>query len=355
LILWCVARGSGWAAPALVAWIVGCGAGDRPAWNDVPADGGADVASEVAEAPLALVAVTFNTGTSGEVIAGRAIPEGGYGPAQAAISDAWYGNGLAWPPLVDDTAAFLAEVDPDLVVFQEIFWSGACPEIPDDNRTGFVCEGWSPGDPTVAQTLVGAGFQVACHVGKPDKCAAVNRRLGVFRGCDADLCLEGLFGTTVSGCGRGARVARVVIELAAGGALTLVNVHGSSGFDPPDKACRVRQVDQVFVDLGDGAPAASGHRNLVMGDLNTDPGRLADFDPSAARWLDFVGEDRGFHWVSPIGSEVPPTYAGVANIDHVVSDTLRGDCWAPTVTAGHGAFTDIAFFDHLPLVCTLSE
>ena len=96
-------------------------------------------------------------------------------------------------------------------------------------------------------------------------------------------------------------------------------------------------------------------RVSAAGDLNTDPGRLAGFDPSADRWLDFVGEDRVFRWVSPIGPDALTTYAGGANIDHVASDTLHGDCLAPTVTPGHGAFTDIAFFDHLPLVCALSE
>lgn len=34
----------------------------------------------------------------------------------------------------------------------------------------------------------------ACHSGKPDKCAAVKRSFGSFRGCGDDFCLEGLMG-----------------------------------------------------------------------------------------------------------------------------------------------------------------
>jgi len=344
-----------WVALTLV-W-VGCGgapAGSDDLDADALAADGADGVADAAEPPLSVVAVSFNTGTSGEVVPDD-VPEGGFGARESEITDAWYGNGLNWPPLVEDTAALLAAVAPDVVAFQEIFWTGECSDIPDDNRTGFVCEGWAPGDPTVAQLLLGAGFQIACHVGKPDKCVAVRRGFGTIRGCVGDLCLDGAFGATVEGCGRGARIGRVVVDLVAGGELTVVNVHGSSGFSADDQACRVRQVEQVFVDLGDGAPAASGERNLVLGDLNTDPGRAAEFDPSAARWLDFVGDGRPFHWLSAVGTDVAPTYAGLVNIDHAASDALVGSCWSPTVTPGHGAFTDVAFFDHLPLVCMLTE
>lgn len=296
------------------------------------------------------VAVTFNTGTSGFA------PDednDGYHSVQATWNDELYGNGLAWKAFVNKTREWFAEVDPDVAVFQEIFYSGECPAIPSEAWVGFVCEDWVLGDPTVVQLLLPEGYQIACNPGKPDKCAAVHRRFGSFRGCDSDFCLEGLDGGVVEGCGKGSRVGRGVIDLVAGGTLTLVNVHGSSGFTDEDALCRRQQFDQVFVDLGDGQPAANGEWNLVMGDLNTDPGRLAEDDVSAARWLDFVGDGKPFYFLSDVGPDALPTYAGFVNIDHVVTDVLQGACWSAGVTPGHEAVMDSVFFDHHPQVCEL--
>ena len=114
-------------------------------------------------------------------------------------------------PAIDATQVFFREIEADVIVFQEIFWSGHCGDVPAEARPDFVCEGWQAGDPTVAQILLGEGYQVACHPGKPDKCAAVNLDFGSFSGCDQAFCLEGLEGLGVEGCGQGARVARGVI------------------------------------------------------------------------------------------------------------------------------------------------
>jgi hypothetical protein len=304
--------------------------------------------------------MTFNTGTSEGLVA-DGDPNGGYTKDQAALSDQYYGDGLAFRAVVEDAVSFFAGVAPEVAFFQEIFYSGDCALIPAEARAGFVCETWTEGDPTVAQLVAGQGYQVACNWGKSDKCAAVKRSFGAFRGCGNDFCLEGLAGSTLEGCGQGARIGRGVIELAQGGTLTIVNVHSSSGFTEEDMACRVRQVEQVFVDLGGGVlpdlpePAANGPLNLIMGDFNTDPGRMAEGDPSAKRWNDFVGEGLPFAFVSPIGPDAPPSYAGVLNIDHAVSDRLFGSCWTAGLTAGHPAVTTITHFDHKPLVCELQE
>ena len=329
-----------------------------------PASGGAAPAPDAGPTadvaprsePLALRVVTFNTGTGGGWSSEAA--NLGYGEQQAAWCDELYGNGLSWEPFIEQTRAFFDQLQPDVVAFQEIFWPGECAEIPPEAWPGFVCEGWAEGDPVVAQRVLGEDFQVACHPGKPDKCAAVRTSVGAFRGCDGALCLDGLDGFQVEDCGKGARVARGVIDLVGGGELTVVSFHGTSGFTEDESACRVRQVDQVFVDLGDGEPGASGASgapNLVLGDFNTDPGRLAEGDPSAARWLDFVGEGRDFHWVSDVGEDAAPTYAVLFNIDHVVSDALVGTCWAPGVTEGAPPVTEAVFFDHLPIVCDVAE
>lgn len=318
----------------------------------ITSDASAD--AEIGPTPQPIVVVTFNTGTATKVIKDDA-DNAGYGTTEAEWSDTYYGNGLAYVAFVQAATEFFASTPADIVAFQEIFYSGLCPDVPAEARVGFVCETWSAGDPTVAQLLVGAGWQVACHPGKPDKCLAVRRAFGTFRGCDADLCLEGLAGSTVDGCGKGARVARGVIDRVTGGPLTVVNFHGTSGFDPASQECRKAQVEQVFVNLGDGAPGANGAENIVLGDLNTDPGRLAGDELSAARWLDFVGDGKAFHFVTEVGEEAPATYGGLVTIDHVISDVFDGDCWTAGVTPGHPAITGSRFFDHLPTVCTLSK
>ncbi|MBW2458872.1 MAG: hypothetical protein JRI68_30510 [Deltaproteobacteria bacterium] len=302
--------------------------------------------------PAGTVVVTFNTGTS-ENMGHDALPDDGYGTEQAVLSDQWYGDGLAWQAVVEDARQFFQEVDADIVGFQEIFYSGECELIPAEARPGFVCEDWQPGDPTVAQVVVGEGWQVACHLGKSDKCAAVRRSFGTFRGCDADLCLDGLEGAEVDGCGNGSRIGRGVIDLADGSTLTLVNVHGSSGLDVEDQECRAAQFEQVFVDLGlgDGEPAANGERNLILGDFNTDPARMADL-PGAMVVNDHVGAGKPFHFVTDVGAAAEPTYV-LFNIDHVVSDAFAGSCWAAGVTSGHPAVSDVLYFDHKPIVCRI--
>ena len=337
--------------PAL-AWlctavVVGCA--DDPA----PVAVTPDVPQVETPQPAPFVVVTFNTGSGPDMLHDDG-PDDGYTAEHAALTDTWYGNGLAFLSLVEDARLYFEGLDPDLVVFQEIFWSGECPQIPEEARAGFVCETWAAGMPTVAQVVLGDGWQVACHPGKPDKCAAVNRRFGTFRGCDGDLCLEGMDGFGVEGCGNGARVARIVGDREAGEPITLINFHGSSGLTEDDFDCRARQIDQVFVDFGDGTPGVSGTHNLVMGDLNTDPVLLLGADKSADRWTDFVGPGKAFVFHSDRGEDAPASYGGVFNIDHVMSDAFTGACVVGGLD-GEPAVTEARFFDHKPVVCTLSD
>jgi endonuclease/exonuclease/phosphatase (EEP) superfamily protein YafD len=194
---------------------------------------------------------------------------------------------------------------------------------------------------------VGDGYIVACHAGKSDKCVAVKRSFGRWRGCDADFCLDGLVGSTVAGCGQGARVARGVIDLASGGELTVVAIHGTSGFTRDDVDCRIAQFDQAFADLV--GPT------ILLGDLNTDPGRVAMFEPSARAFVEHVESNAGFHFVSPVGADVPPTYQGAFNIDHIVSNLSGAGCFVPGLTPGQPAVTEMVYFDHKPIVCDLSS
>jgi len=304
--------------------------------------------------PNQAVVVTFNTGTTSNMEHDAGAGDV-YTSNDVDTSDQYYGNGLSWLPAVEATRAFFEGLQPDVVVFQEIFHPEECANIPAQFHTGFICESWSPGDLTVAQHVLGPGYQVACHLGKPDKCAGVRTAFGSFQGCSDALCIEGLDGGTVQNCGGGSRVGRGVINLVTGGTMTVVNVHGTSGISFDDQNCRVKQVEQVFQDLGDGLgqPAANGALNVVMGDLNTDPGRNTLLDLSAQRWNDFVGNGKAFDWVSEVGSNATPTYLGLFNIDHVASDTLQGGCWTAGVTVGHPDVYQPAYFDHKPMVCDL--
>lgn len=294
---------------------------------------------------------TFNTGTSE---AGHgAVADDGYGPEQAKLSDAYYGDGLAWLAVMEETRIWFSESSIDVVGFQEIFDVEECAAVPSEARPGFVCESWKPGDPSVAERLLGAEWQVACHLDHADKCLGVRKAFGKIRGCDAELCLDGLAGAEVSGCGSGSRIGRAVIDLARGGSITVVNVHGSSGIAQADQDCRVKQLEQVFVDL-DGEPAANGERNVILGDFNTDPGRMADFDESAALLNQHAGPGKPFAFVTAVGADATPTYAGLFNIDHVLSDAFGGSFFVPGASEKHPPVSKSDFFDHKPHVARLS-
>lgn len=306
--------------------------------------------------PLALVAVTFNTGIHDKD------PDDGFSGSNGKIAEDYYGSGLSWNAAIQDTKAWFSTVAPDVVALQEIFDPEECPKIPADKKAGFVCATWKPGDPTVAQTILGPGYQVACHKGTHDKCAAVKLSFGKFRGCTGAVCPDGLGGTPVPTCGSAARVGRGVIDLVGGGTLTLVSVHASAGFESDNFDCRKKQFEQIFVNL-DGAPAANGTRNVIMGDFNTDPGRLTALDASAKTLADNVKAPRPFRFITDVGASVTPTYqqsyvpflpVGV-NIDHVVSDKLKGSCWAAGLTAGHPSVSSTDYFDHRPIVCAVRE
>lgn len=298
------------------------------------------------------VVMTFNTGTTLGLRHDQGTADG-YSTAEAKISDRWYGNGLSWRAAVTAVRKMIAEVGPDIVAFQEIFDCLECKNIPVEEHQGFVCEGLSPGDANVAQLVLGQEYQIAYHPGKRSKCLAVHRRFGTFRGYQSRDCGDVLEGAEVKGCGSGARIARAVVERRTGQTLTVISVHGTSGLLPKDQQCRVRQVERIFLDFGDGQPGVNGRQHVILGDFNTDPGRAAAIDASAARWNDFVGQGKAFHFVSKIGADAPRSYRRWADIDHVVSDGFQGSCrylgldeTSPPVWHG-------VYFDHVPVICTL--
>ena len=326
--------------------------GEEATPEDVYTEEKAEDYIDASPTPPPLRVVTFNTGTSLKPSADDG-ENRGYGRDQWAACDEWYGNGLAWKPIVEDTRAWFAAVDPDIVALQEVFWPGECPDIPEEFWPGFVCEDWTAGYPTVAEQILGNGWQIMCHPGRPDKCAAVNRRVGSFRGCDEDLCLEGMAGYPIEDCGSAVRIARATIDLVDGGVLTLVSIHAKPGMTEEDMACRVLNYKQLFEDMGDGAPAANGEWNLIMGDFNVDPVVMAGLDPSADTVLEYVGDGKPFHFITASAPDSPATYAGYVRIDHVVSDAYSGTCWHAGVTEGHPPVTPAVSFDHHAAVCDI--
>jgi hypothetical protein len=322
------------------------GNGDHADGDGPVADGGDAVDLDGGDqGPPTFVAVTFNTGIH------PTVGVAGFTFQQSQDLDTYYGHGLCWGPAIDQARAFFDNVQPDIVTFQEIFDTNECEDIPTEAREGFVCENWTPCSATVEELILGPGYQVACNWQKSDKCAAVKKEFGTFSGCSDDYCLDGLYGSTINNCGQGARIGRGIIDLSGSGTITIVNVHGSSGVSGDDMECREKQVEQVFIDLGDGDPAVNGDHNLVLGDFNTDPRSPSALvlDSSARRWADFVGSDKPFDFIN----EYVKTYENLFCIDNVVSDVLTGTCWYPGFTEGHPTISPEGFFDHTPTVCTI--
>ncbi|MFT5686873.1 MAG: hypothetical protein ACI8RZ_007830 [Myxococcota bacterium] len=298
------------------------------------------------------VAMTFNIGTT----TGLNHDDGddGYTQAMSDHTDELYENSLSWNPAEDALIAFMVEQAPDVVVFQEMFFDPWCLDIPVDPTLDFVCQDYTADRPLQIQRLLGEGYQVACALDEEDNCAGIRRAFGTIEGCDEDVCLGGLDGMSPpSGCSNGAKVGTLDIATTDGRTLTLVNVHASSGINTEDTACRVDQLRQIFVDRGDGVPAAWGSTNLVMGDINTDPFQMADLDPSAAEWNTHVGDGLGFEYISSDEPDGEPTYSGLFRIDHVVSDTLTGDCTVPGETDGTDPVMEAVYWDHRPVVCNV--
>ena len=300
------------------------------------------------------VVMTFNVGTTLGLRHDEG-PSDGYTSDEAKISDRWYGNGLSWRRAITAVRETIEDVDPDIVAFQEIFDCLECKQIPVEKRKGFVCEDWLPGNPNVARLVLGKEYQIAYHPGKRSKCLAVHRRFGTLRGCKGDDCENALDGYPIKGCGSGARVARAFVERSSGQTLTVISLHGTSGLSPEDQQCRVQQVERIFVDFGDGKPGVRGDQNLILGDFNTDPGRARAVDASATRWIDFVSNGKPFYFISKVGADAPRAYRGFADIDHIVTDVFQGSCRYPGVGEQSPPVWEGVYFDHVPVICTLSD
>lgn len=291
--------------------------------------------------------VSLNTG-SGKTVKVPAEDNAGFGPEQAETADHWYGNGLAWPSVMQDLQAFFKQVDADIVGLQEIFYSGHCPDIPKSAHQGFVCENWQAGDRTVAELILGDAYQIACHPGRPDKCLAVHRRLGQFDNCDQNFCPEGLTSLDDGLCGTGGRAAGAKVHLKAGGTLSLVHIHATSGVSLRDARCRSQQIKAAFT-----SETTAPEFGLVLGDFNTDPGRLTWIDPAARTLARQARPPSHYRFISDVGFFTQPTFLSFLNIDHVLAAGMEGECWYPGRTPEEPAVSTYTYLDHTAIVCDL--
>ena len=314
-----------------------------------------ETTAEVAAEPLKFTVMTFNAGTSSGQLHSKDEEEGngdGYTDEHAAEVDAHYGNSLSWNPAEAKATEFLAELKPEIVAFQEVFHDPWCEQIEVKPELDLVCSGYTSERPYQMERLLGDDYQIACNLNAEDRCAGVRKDFGRFVGCPEDeVCLGGIGGMGVVNCSESARIGSIEIELTDGRVLVLVNAHANAGMKDSDMECRKHQFQQIFVDRGDGMPAAFGAANLVMGDLNTDPFLLAGADPSADELNKYVGAGKPFHFISSDSADGPPTHVTTMHIDHVISDVIFGSCVVAGESLGVAPVMESTVFDHRPVIC----
>ena len=364
------------ASMGVMACSSGNSASDQPAPTgdtsvsdtSVPFDAtGADSATspgDVTQAPRPLTVITINAGTT-PGLAHDSDEESGRAPytdTTAGIVDASYQNSLSWNPAEARLTEWLAQVDPDIVAFQEIFHDPWCDDInrPEDAPLDLVCGSYTRERPRQVRRLMGPDFQIVCGEGKPDTCIAVHKRLGPVTACDGqpDNCLTTWDGfIPLSRCTSRDRLGRAFVESSNGHpAFNIIAVHGTSGLTVEDALCRRDIFSLIFDDKGDGTPLVRPDAiNLVLGDFNVDPILFAGGDDSADYLLEHIGDDHPFQWHSPTDPSGPRSYALGVSIDHVASDGLTGSCIIPGSSPGVAPIWDRIYWDHRPVVCELTH
>lgn len=338
--------------------------GDEAARDVLPID-----LADTAQAPAEFTVVTFNVGTTDNLV-DHSLDTCGYSPELAAVQSAFFGNNLAFKPAIAGARQMFDALKPDIVAFQELYWdehcAADCEEIAegDPELHAAACESrvFPCGDPEaqdpVVRRVLGPDYAIACAPDHPDNCIGVRKAFGAFAipVCPDGPCMDALDGLPPpNGCTRGARVATAVVQVHGGPEITVVDVHTTAGLN---QDCRKAQFQQVFEDRGDGRPAAYGTHNLVMGDMNIDPfdADQAKYDASAKYWNTRVGDGKPFHYLSSSDGSGPMTHVvSLARLDHVVSDTLAGACTVQGVSEGTSGPqpAGCTYFDHRPLLCTV--
>lgn len=330
---------------------------------DASPDAGTDA---VVPPPRTFTFLTFNVGTTDNL--GHEGDPDGYSDALSDVNAAFYGNNLAWMPAQARLRTFLDALKPDILAFQELYFDGNCtadcagiqasdPALYAGACQGeaFACGSWTDGEPITVRRILGPDYAVACAPGHPDNCVAVRKAFGTLRGCADGPCLGGLDGLRPpNGCTSGARVATAVVQVADGPEIAVVDVHTTAGTNID---CRIAQFQQVFVDRGDGKPAAFGQHDIVAGDMNIDPFLMdPKYDASVVYWNEHVGDGKPFHYLSSADASGPNTHPySFMKLDHVISNDLQGSCVVLGVSEDTSAplSEGSTYFDHRPVYCTV--
>lgn len=338
----------------VAGFLFGCSQGTPPQEGSTSSDAGNQdsVPDSTKPQPIRMRVMTFNIGTTKGLPHDRDTNDG-YTSKHAKITDEFYENSLSWNPAEKALTDYLAKKKVDLVGFQEMYYDPWCESIQVDPTLDFVCKEYSKERPLQIQRLLGDDFQVACAQGQEDNCLGIRKSVGRFKGCPLDKpCIDGVKGDgPPNKCSKGARIGSIDVVLKDGTELTVVLVHGTSGFKPKDQECRKAQFQQIFEDKGDGKPAVSGTINIILGDINTDPFSAGEADISASYWNKYVGKGKPFRYISSSDKDGPKTYGGLVRIDHVVSDAFTGSCVVPGATPDEPDVMDVVYWDHKPVIC----
>jgi len=217
----------------------------------------------------------------------------------------------------------ITELEPDILILEEVFDHGRCPQQTEENDVDLLCTGEVPDSeaPYSIQRLVGSGYTIVCDADSHFSCLAV-REDWTIEQCAAS---EGF-------CYEDADTAPIPEECGDRASLTTVSrakiqsEHGDFGviFAHPlngtatDDACRLAQYEQAFETM------AVDEQVLIAGDMNNDPYRFPDLFPSSVYWHEHVGETKRFQAHSVDGSPPTPTWLDTMTLDYILSDFLAG-------------------------------
>lgn len=276
---------------------------------------------------------------------------------------------LCWTELEQTITARIAELAPDVVMFQEVLDPAQCDAVenpPEDHVCQLEMAGFQPPQ---ARRLLGPDYTVVCDARNGYECIGVHTDFGTINGCEeGELCPRAArTAPPVEGCDEGFTLSAVTVA-AGDTSFDVINGH------PPSDAagategreCRTAYFEHVF---GAEATLVTSDTVVLGGDFNFDPYRQSDAYPDITLWNTHVGftgptqagDSPAFAYHSGVVEHDPPYWTSPLSkttLDHVVSTGLVGRC----VTLGAhpglapldmGIGDQISRLDHLAQWCTL--
>jgi endonuclease/exonuclease/phosphatase family metal-dependent hydrolase len=237
-------------------------------------------------------------------------------------------------------------LEPDVVALQEISTAAQC-EKRSERRPKKVCaqENRTEAEEQTRRIL-GPGYTIAIAKGRYEA-IAVKVSAGTIKGCEPGaICWAGYLPNLPEGCDPGFSISAVDAALK-GTEVRVVNVHP----DSIKRRCRTLELEQAFA-------LATGPKNLMLGDWNTDPYRGRGEDVEV--WKREVAK-RPFTVHSGLMEHDPPYWTDLVpwpwpdkTLDHVLSDFARGVCTTLGVAPGTRRLDHDGDLDHRGLLCELT-